>query len=219
MGELRHVGAHRPEQQDVLGRVRQVILAADDVADLHVGVVDADREVVERRAVGADDDQVAAERRRVDLDVAADDVVERDDPLPDAEADDRLAALGLARGALLRRQVRAAADVVRWLVGGLLGGLVGGQLLVRAVAVVGLVLGQQPVGHLPVAIEALHLAVRPERSPGRQPGDLGPLVPLEAQPVQVVEDVLLELERRAGDVGVLEAQDERAAHCAARTGS
>ena len=37
-----------------------------------------DREVVERRAVRADDDEVAAERVGVDRDVAADDVVELD---------------------------------------------------------------------------------------------------------------------------------------------
>ena len=75
----------------------------------------------------ADDDQVAAEGGGVDLDVAADDVVERDDPLPDAEADDRLEPCRLARGALLRCQVCAPTDVVRRLVGGLLGGLVGAR--------------------------------------------------------------------------------------------
>ena len=114
------LGAHRPEQQDVLGRVGEVVLAPDDVADRHLGVVDTDREVVQRRAVRADDDQVAAERRRVDLDVAANDVVEGDDALPDAEADDRLAALGSPLEALAGGQVGAATDVVRRLVGGLL---------------------------------------------------------------------------------------------------
>ena len=67
MGELRHVGAERPEEQDVLGRVGDVVLAADDVADRHVGVVDDDHEVVERRAIAADDDQVAAQVVRVEI--------------------------------------------------------------------------------------------------------------------------------------------------------
>ena len=116
MGELRHVGAHGPEQQDVLWRVRQVVLAADDVADLHVGVVDAHREVVERRAVRADDDQVAAQRRRVDLDVAANDVVERDEPSPTRKRMTGLTALPPPSRALRRGQVRAAAHVVRRLV-------------------------------------------------------------------------------------------------------
>ena len=91
----------------MLGRVGEVVLAADDVGDRHLGVVDHDREVVERRAVGADDDEVAAQRRGVDLDVPADDVVEGDDPLPDPEADDRPAAGGLV-GAPLRPRVRWA---------------------------------------------------------------------------------------------------------------
>ena len=64
--------------------------------DLHRGVVDHDREVVERRPVVADDDEVAAEVADVDLDVAAHDVVEGDDPLADAEAQRAAAALGLA---------------------------------------------------------------------------------------------------------------------------
>ena len=116
MGELGHIGAEGAEEQDVLGRVGQVVLAANDMADGHLGIVDDDGEVVERRAVAADDDQVAAERRGVDLDVAADDVVEGDHARPDAEADDRLAALGLARGAIRRRELRAATDVMRRLV-------------------------------------------------------------------------------------------------------
>ena len=64
---------------------------------LHRGVVDDDREVVERRAVAAHDDEVAAEVADVDLDVAADDVIEGDDALPDPEAEGAAAALGLAR--------------------------------------------------------------------------------------------------------------------------
>ena len=69
--------------------------------DLHRRVVDDDSEVVQRRAVSANDDEVAAEVRDVDLDLAADDVVEADDAGPDPEADGSRPALGLARGALL----------------------------------------------------------------------------------------------------------------------
>ena len=45
--------------------------------DLHLLVVDHDHEVVERHAVAADDDEVA-EQRVVELDLAADEVVEAD---------------------------------------------------------------------------------------------------------------------------------------------
>ena len=72
--------AQRPEQQHVLGRVGEVVLAADDVADAHGDVVDDHGEVVERRTVGADDDEVAAEAGGVDLDVSPDEVVEVDEP-------------------------------------------------------------------------------------------------------------------------------------------
>ena len=39
-------------------RVGQVVVAADDVGDAHVVVVDDDREHVGRRAVGAQEDEV-----------------------------------------------------------------------------------------------------------------------------------------------------------------
>ena len=65
---------HRLEHEQLLGRVGEVVLAADDVRDVRVEVVDGDREVVEDAAVGARDDRVVEvdvrERR-----VAADDVV------------------------------------------------------------------------------------------------------------------------------------------------
>ena len=89
MGELRLRVAERAEEEDVLGRVREVVLAADDVADLHRRVVDDDDEVVERRAVAADDHEVAAEVGDIELHVAADDVVEGDEALADPEPEGR----------------------------------------------------------------------------------------------------------------------------------
>ena len=211
VGEPRRLVAERPEQQDVLGRVRQVVLAADDVGDLHRGVVDDDREVVQRRPVGADDDEVATEVADIDLDAAADDVVEGDDALADPEAQRPTPALRLARAALLWRQRRAATDVARWLLGRLLGLAVGVELLGRAEARIGEVVGEQPLGRGGIRRQALHLPIRSVRPACRLAGDLRSLVPGQAQPVQPVEDVLLELDRAARDVRVLEAQDERAA--------
>ena len=43
--------AERFEEKDVLGRVREVVLPPDDVADLHGRIVDGHAEVVQRRAV------------------------------------------------------------------------------------------------------------------------------------------------------------------------
>ncbi len=78
MPEARLTVAERADEGDVLRRVRQVILAADDVGDLHRLVVDDDRKVVERHPVVAHDHEIA-EQRVVELDLAADEVVEADD--------------------------------------------------------------------------------------------------------------------------------------------
>ena len=206
-----HRVTERPEEEDVLGRVREMVLAPDHVGHLHRRIVDDDREVVERRAVAADDHEIAAEVRDIDLDPPADDVVEGDHAGPDAEADGRRTTLRLARGALVRRQRGAPADVAGRQPGRFLGLAVGIELFRRAVAGIGLVLGEQAPGRLGVERQAQHLAVRGERTAGGLARDLGPFVPAEPEPVQPVEDVLLERDRVAGLVGVLEAEHERPA--------
>src|SRR5262249_25605363 len=75
------------------------------------------------------------------------------------------------------------------------------ELLLGAIAAVGLALAQQPLGDLAVAREALHLAKRP-------------LVPVEPQPPHPVEDRLHGLLGGALEVGVLDAQDELACFAA-----
>ena len=78
MGEGRRLVAQRLEQLDLHSRVGDVVLAADHVADMEVGVVDDAGEGVEEGAVGADDDGIG-QRADVDRLVAADEVVPRDD--------------------------------------------------------------------------------------------------------------------------------------------
>ena len=215
MTEPRDRRAHRLEQQDVLGRVGEMVLAADDVADGHRGVVDGHGEVVERRAVRAHDHQVAAEGVRVDLHVAANDVVEDDCPVRrNAEANHRAPTRGFEGDALGSGQVGATAAVARSLPGCLLALPLGLELLGRAVAVVGLVFGQQPRGRLRVAGQPLHLAIRAVRAAFQSPSgallvaDAGPLVPPDPQPVEAVEDVHLVGLGRTGLIGVLQAEDE-----------
>ena len=177
----RLLGAERLQDQQLLGRVGVVVVAADDVGDGGVEVVDGDREVVERRAVGTGDDGV------VHVDVlegrlAADEV-----------ADDRGAVVwhAQAHGAgVLGLAAEAAVGAVAVLVAAnVLRGRVGA---VRVPAV------QQLLDDLAVAIDALGLEDRA-------------LVVVELEPAQRVEDLLDVLGRRALAVGVLDAQDERAA--------
>src|SRR5690606_31957226 len=76
MRECRWLGAERFEDLDLHGRVRDVILAADDVRDGEVDVVDDAGEGIERRAVGADQNGIG-ERADVDRLLAAHDVMPR----------------------------------------------------------------------------------------------------------------------------------------------
>ena len=152
MRELRQLSAQRTEQQHVLGRVGEVILTTDDVADAHGDVIHDHHEVVQRRTVGAGDDQIASQLARVDADVTPHEIVELDRASADAEADDRGAPFGTASLALLRREVGAAAAIAG---SRGLSAAVRLALLGRAEAGIGLVLGQQPPDGLGVAVATL----------------------------------------------------------------
>ena len=147
--------AERAQDHHLARGVRDVVLAAHDLRDAHVAVVDRDREVVERAAVGAADHEVV-DRRVREADVAADLVV-----------DDGLA---------LVRHPQAH----------------------RALVLVGVPAGEQLLDRRGVRRGPLGLRDRP-------------LVPVELEPAQGVEDLLHVLRGRALAVGVLDAQDELAA--------
>ena len=157
--------------------------------DLHRGVVDDDREVVQRRAVAADDHEVAAEVGRVDLDLAPDEVLEHDDARCDAEAERAALARGLAGGALLGGEIRASTDVARRLVGRLLGLPIGVELLGRAVAAVGQVAREQVRRPPPRSDRAAASADTARRARDRRRRSVRALVPVDAEPVEAVEDV------------------------------
>ena len=55
--------AEGPEERHVLRGVRKVVVAANDVRDPHIDVVDADGEVVERMPAGTDEDEVVRRAR------------------------------------------------------------------------------------------------------------------------------------------------------------
>ena len=75
MGEARRLGAERMVELGLAEGVGQVVVAADDMGDAHVDVVDHDREHVGGRAVGAQQHHVV-ELRVGDPHGALDEVVD-----------------------------------------------------------------------------------------------------------------------------------------------
>ena len=131
-----------------------MVVAAEDVGDAEVGVVDDAGEVVGRRAVGLDDDLVL-DGVGLDGDPAVDQVVVGDGPAGGDLEEDGLAVL------------------------------------------VGLAGGQELLGLFPVDVEAPAL-------------EDGLLVPVEAQPLEVLEDLVEEPGFGALEVGILDAEQELA---------
>ena len=98
--------------------------------------------------------------------------------------------------------------------GGGLGAL-GFELLRGAEAAVGLALGEQALGVLGVDVPAARIGGRGRGRPcPGSPGRAGAFVPVEAQPVQVFDELGFEAGFGALEVGVFNAEDELAAGAA-----
>ena len=76
----RRIRAEGAQDQDLAGRVREVVRSAHDVRDPHVAVVYGDREVVEGAAVRAGDHEVV-DRGVLEGHLAADHVLDHRRPL------------------------------------------------------------------------------------------------------------------------------------------
>ena len=138
------VGAEGLEDQELRERVREVLVGPDDVGDLHLDVVDDAGEVVQRRAVGPDDHEIADLVGR-ELDVPLDQVVEDQRPARrNLEPQGERAALGLELGGLVVGERLAAEPVGPLLALG--GGLLGGALGFGAIVAVDVARGDQPLG-------------------------------------------------------------------------
>ena len=85
MGEGRRLDSQGAVEQDLLRSIGQMVVAADDVRDTHPDVVGDHREVVGRRAVGAEKDEVL-DLLVVELGHAVDEVIERCRPLGNQKA-------------------------------------------------------------------------------------------------------------------------------------
>jgi hypothetical protein len=165
-----------------MSRALGQVLAPDHVADRHVQVVDRVGQEEDRRAIGAEDDEV--------LQVG----VLEGDVAPDEVADDGLAIVRRAEAQDALGQAAVAAEAVVAGRGVVLGA--GLDLLPGARAVVGVARLVQAGSRLPVVAGPLRLAVRA-------------LVPVDAEPAQRSLDAIDQLVAGQGGIGVLDAQDER----------
>ena len=189
---------------DLLGRVADVVVAADDVGDLHGHVVDDHGEVVRHGAVGALHDEVA-DGVVLEADLAAQDVVEGGAAGRHAHAQRVRLSRRLAAPDLLRLQRPAPARVHPAAALLLRRGALGLELLRRAEARVEVAGPEQSLDVLVVDGVALRLPVRPVRA-----RRAGTLVPVQAHLLHRVDDLHDRLIRAPADVGVLDAEDERA---------
>src|SRR5450755_3586534 len=175
-----------------------MIGAADDVADAHIHIVGDHAQVIGRNAIGAEQHEVF-EFSIGKLHATEDSVVESGiTSFRHSEAQSRGFPRCAPPGAFLARNL-SAGTVVAW--GTALGGSHRAALLqlwLGAKTIVSMSGSQQPGRALAIHFHALGLLV-------------GALVPIEAKPAHALQNAFHYLSRRALDVGILNAQDERAA--------
>ena len=198
MGEAWDIPLQRAVDQHLAMCVRQMLLGANHVRDLHVVVVHHHREVVGRQTIGPHQDEVA-ERLLLPGHLAADHVV-----------DGHVAVVGNVKADRVRRVVVAAMDPALQVVVrrtscrfGRLALLL--QLLFGAVAAVGDVSRDQFVDDFAVPLDTLRLSIRRVG-----PADVGPFVPLQPQPAEIIEHHLLRPARGARHIGIFDSDDELA---------
>ena len=194
MRELRHVPFEGAVDLRLAEGVVEVVVAADHMGDAHVVVVDNDRQIVGRRAVGAQNDQIV-QFRILYRDLALHEVVDRRRAfLWRLQANDRRNA---------RRRFRRIAiapgtlDVYRALLGPRLGAhrL---EFFRRAVTVIGPALREHLARDLGMA-----------RGTGELMDDV--TIPVEPEPGEPIDDRGHRLGGRAHPVRILDAQPECAA--------
>jgi len=216
VGELRHRPAEGLVDGHLLGGVGDVIVAADDVGDVHEGVVDGDHVVVDRDSGGNSacsprcraDQNGVADRVGGELDRAADQIVEAERVVLNAEAHgERLSGGDVAGdGFLVQRAAAAGVDLGAMFRGGQFA--LGFKLLRRAEAAIGFARGEELFGVRGVEVKPLGLAVGAVSALAGLAGIAGAFVPVEAHPAQVFHELGFIAGFRALHVRVFNAEQE-----------
>ena len=204
--KMRELG-HRPAQcfveRDLLGRVRQMIVAANHVRDLHQRVIDHDDVVVDRDSRRPQDDGIA-HCFVGKLDDAAHDVVKADRVLRNAQANRGLLSCSATAPRLGWVDATTCAGIERRAALGHGSFAVLLQLFLRAEAQVSFAFAEQALGMVAINFQPITLAIR-----GIGSAHVWAFVPIETKPLQVFEQLRLVAGFAALQVGVFDAQDHR----------
>ena len=189
--------------------VGEVVLAANDVGDPHIGIVDHNGEVIERRAVGAQDHQVATQGVAVNLDPPADKVINNNNARLNAEAQRRRLTGCDAGGRGFGGNRGAAAGVARWKFGRFTSLALCIEIAWGTEAGVGQPFGAELICHRGVALTSFRLSVWAAIAALPLCNDT--LIGAKAEPGEPCKNVGLKLLGGACGVGVFNAHDVRAA--------
>ena len=209
VGEFRNaLGDPDPDQRliqrELPRRRRQQVFAAEHVGDLHQRVVDRVDQGVQRVSGCAGQREIGNRARR-EGGGPAHQIIPAEVFVGHPQPHHRVTALGEVRRAL--RVGQRTVEVVVAELGVAAGGHVTRlDLLRRRKGIVGLARREQRSHHVAVDLAALRLPVRAIGS-----ADLGPLVPIETEPAQRVEQRQIAFLGVALGVGVLDAEHEGAA--------
>ena len=187
MAEFGHLPVERAVDLGLAKGVVEVVVAADHVGDRHVVIVDHDRQIIGRRAVGAQEDQIVefgVRHRDLALHEVPDrcfsflrcfEADHRGDPLR------RLGRIAVAPGPVVAHRAFFGAGFVAHRL----------EFGRRTIAVIGAAGGEQLAGAFGVARGArglVHdLAIPAEAEPGQSVDDRGDRLPGRAQPVGVLD--------------------------------
>ena len=183
--------SHRPDDRELAKSIVEMVVAADDMRDPHVVIVDDDREHVGGRSVGAKQDEII-EFTVLDRHLSLDLVVDRGLAfLRRLQPDDECAVA-------LVGAIAPGADDLQWAAFALGEFALRSDLLRSHPAFIGMAAGQHLLCHLGMAVGEMRL-------------EIGLAVPVEAKPFHSVED---RVDRRLGGsglVGILDAKQKPSA--------